>query len=92
MEYVITPKQAQHIVNKMMKDIPYNINIMNEKGVIIGSGKKERLGTLHTGAIQALQTGKMIKIIEDNKYVKKGTNEPIAVSYTHLTLPTMAVV
>ena len=79
MVYQITSKQAQHIVNKMMKDIPYNINIMNEKGIIIGSGKKDRLGTLHTGAVKALQSGKMITITADNRNVKKGTNEPIVI-------------
>ena len=78
--YKLTSKQAQHIVNKMMKDIPYNINIMNEKGVIIGTGKKDRLGTLHTGAVQALKSGRMITITENSKNVRKGTNEPIVIN------------
>lgn len=34
----------------MMKDIPYNINIMDERGIIIGSGERERIGTVHQGA------------------------------------------
>lgn len=38
--FELSEKQAQEIVDKMMMDIPYNINIMNGKGVIIGSGKK----------------------------------------------------
>ncbi len=77
--YQLTNKQAQHIVDKMMKDIPYNINIMNEKGIIIGSGNKDRIGTSHSGAVQALRLGRMITITEDNKYEKKGTNEPIVI-------------
>lgn len=47
--FELSEKQAQEIVDKMMMDIPYNINIMNGKGVIIGSGKKERVGTIHQG-------------------------------------------
>jgi carbohydrate diacid regulator len=79
--YQLTNKQAQHIVDKMMKDIPYNINIMNEKGIIIGSGNKERVGTTHPGAVQALRLGRMVTITEDNKYEKKGTNEPIVINH-----------
>ncbi|QFK73098.1 sugar diacid utilization regulator [Pradoshia sp. D12] len=78
--YQLTNKQAQHIVDKMMADIPYNINIMNEKGIIIGSGSKDRIGTFHTGAVQALRLGRMITITEDNRYEKKGTNEPIVIN------------
>lgn len=48
--FELSEKQAQEIVDKMMMDIPYNINIMNGKGVIIGSGKKERVGTIHKGS------------------------------------------
>lgn len=73
----INSKLAQTIVDKMMKVIPYNINIMNNKGVIIGSGDKSRVGTLHQGAVQAIQENRMIEITEDTKYVKKGVNMPI---------------
>ncbi|MEW9094222.1 MAG: sugar diacid recognition domain-containing protein [Clostridiaceae bacterium] len=73
----INSKLAQTIVDKMMKVIPYNINIMNNKGVIIGSGDKSRVGTLHQGAVQAIQENRMVEITEDTKYVKKGVNMPI---------------
>lgn len=56
--YELTPKQAQKIVNKMMKDIPYNINIMDKTGIIIGSGNKKRIGTLHHGAVAAIKQKK----------------------------------
>lgn len=75
----LSEKQAQDIVDKMMRDIPYNINIMNDKGVIVGSGKKERVGTVHRGAVKALSTGKMVEVWEDGRYEKKGTNEPIVI-------------
>ncbi|WP_435922966.1 CdaR family transcriptional regulator [Paenibacillus sp. DYY-L-2] len=77
--FQLSEKQAQDIVDKMMRDIPYNINIMNDKGVIVGSGKKERVGTVHRGAVKALSTGKMVEVWEDGRYEKKGTNEPIVI-------------
>lgn len=70
--FQLSEKQAQDIVDKMMKDIPYNINIMNERGIIIGSGESERIGTIHQGAVQALETGKMIEVWQDEYYEKKG--------------------
>ncbi|MBP3040481.1 helix-turn-helix domain-containing protein [Bacillaceae bacterium Marseille-Q3522] len=79
--YQLSKEQAQDIVDKMMKDIPYNINIMNEHGVIIGSGNKKRVGTVHDGAVKALKTGKMIEVYEDTRYAKKGTNEPIVIDH-----------
>ncbi|UZH06063.1 CdaR family transcriptional regulator [Heyndrickxia coagulans] len=75
----LTRELAQKIVEKMMQDIPYSINIMNEKGIIIGSGNKNRVGTLHRGAVQALESGKMVEIFHDNRFEKKGTNEPIVI-------------
>lgn len=56
--YKLTHKQAQNIVDKMMKDIPYTINIMDKTGAIIGSGNKERIGTLHHGAVSAIKQKK----------------------------------
>lgn len=75
----LTHELAQDIVDKMMQDIPYSINIMNEKGIIIGSGNKQRVGTLHKGAVKALESGNIVEIFKDNRYEKKGTNEPIVI-------------
>lgn len=77
--YQLTEVQAQNIVDKMMRDIPYSINIMNEQGVIIGSGNKNRVGTVHQGAVEALATGKMIEVWKDGQNEKQGTNEPIVI-------------
>lgn len=77
--FQLSEKQAQEIVDKMMADIPYNINIMNEQGVIVGSGNKQRVGTVHQGAVKALVTGKMVEVWEDKRFEKKGTNEPIVI-------------
>ncbi|CAM4496144.1 MAG: sugar diacid recognition domain-containing protein [Paenibacillus macerans] len=77
--FQLSEKQAQEIVDKMMMDIPYNINIMNDRGIIVGSGKKERVGTVHQGAVKALATGRMVEVWEDKRFEKKGTNEPIVI-------------
>ncbi|MEJ8305692.1 CdaR family transcriptional regulator [Saccharibacillus sacchari] len=77
--FQLSEKQAQEIVDKMMRDIPYNINIMNDRGVIVGSGNRERIGTVHDAAVRALATGRMVEVLEDGKYEKKGTNEPIVI-------------
>lgn len=78
--FQLSEKQAQDIVDKMMADIPYNINIMNEQGIIIGSGERQRVGTIHQGAVEALSIGKMIEIRKDSEYEKQGTNEPIVIN------------
>lgn len=78
--YQLSEALAQDIVDRMMKDIPYNINIMNDKGIIIGSGHPSRIGTEHRGAIKALESGEMVEVWEDQRYEKKGTNEPIVIN------------
>lgn len=73
----LTKELAQNISNRMMEIIPYNINIMNEKSIIIGSGDKKRLDTLHKGAIKALSNKKMVEIYEFDEGVRPGVNTPI---------------
>lgn len=75
--YELTHHQAQTIVDRMMKDIPYNINIMDQTGRIIGSGNKSRIGTLHHGALKAIKQGKTVENNKDEEFVKKGINLPI---------------
>jgi len=75
--YILSQTGAQAIVDRVMKDIPYNINIMNHLGVIIGSGNPKRVGTLHHGAVQAIQLGRTVEIYEDEELVKKGINVPV---------------
>ncbi|MCE3199204.1 CdaR family transcriptional regulator [Paenibacillus sonchi] len=82
--FQLSENQAQEIVDKMMTDIPYNINIMNADGIIIGSGRRERIGTVHQGAVQALSTGRMVEVWEDSRFEKKGTNEPIVIGHTRV--------
>lgn len=60
-----------------MEDIPYNINIMNDLGIIIASGDSNRIGTSHRAAERAIKEKKIIEVYQDTHLEKKGTNEPI---------------
>ncbi|GAB4116571.1 MAG: DNA-binding transcriptional regulator CdaR [Candidatus Caldatribacteriota bacterium] len=77
----ITQQLAQDIVNKTMKILGRNINIMDEKGVIIGSGDMSRLNQFHEGAAQVIKEGKKLEIYSKdiNHLVgaKPGINLPI---------------
>lgn len=76
----ISKKLAQEIVKEMMKVIPYNVNVMNEKGIIIGSGDHKRVGALHEGAVEAIRKKQMIEIYEKGKGSRHGVNEPILIN------------
>lgn len=68
---------AQNISDKVMEILPYNINIMNEKGVIIGSGDKTRIDTIHEGAIEAISNKTMNEVYSTYGGAKPGVNTPI---------------
>ncbi|ADZ21878.1 carbohydrate diacid regulator [Clostridium acetobutylicum] len=70
---------AQSIVEEMMNVIPYNINVMNEEGIIIGSGDLSRIGNLHEGALEAIKEKSLNVIYSEKNSVKPGVNEPIII-------------
>ncbi|MEQ9810409.1 CdaR family transcriptional regulator [Streptococcus jiangjianxini] len=74
---VIEARQAQVIVDRLMEDIPFNINIMDAQGIIIASGEKDRIGHRHYAAVQSISKQKRIEVYRDTVYEKKGTNTPI---------------
>lgn len=74
---MLTKDQASLIVSKLMEDIPYNINIMNDLGIIIASGDPNRIGTSHRAAERAIKKKKIIEVYQNTHLEKKGTNEPI---------------
>lgn len=62
----------------MMKQIPYNINIMNEHGYIIASGNPRRINTLHVGAVDAIKQGKTLPMDRvHGDHGQPGVNMPI---------------
>ncbi len=77
----ITRQLAQDIVDKTMKILGKNINIMDENGIIIGSGNKKRLNQFHEGAAKVIKEKKKLVIypkdIEHLTGAKPGINLPI---------------
>lgn len=55
-------KMAQDIVARTMRIIDTNINVMDARGRIIGSGDRERIGELHEGALLVLSQGRVVLI------------------------------
>lgn len=75
---LLSRELAKRIVERTMNVVNYNINIMNESGVIIASGDKERIETIHEGAIIALQRKSEFNVSENEikrlNGVHQGTN------------------
>ena len=55
---------AQEIVARTMQIIDSNVNVMDARGRIIGSGDRERIGELHEGALLALSQARTVDIDE----------------------------
>lgn len=72
---------AQHIVDRAMAILPYNINVMDAQGMIIGSGDRERLHTRHEGAQLVLANRRVVEIDEQAaaclRGVRPGVNLPL---------------
>ena len=71
---------AKEIISEISDVIDENINIIDEKGVILASTDPERINTIHEGARLIIQSNLKQLIVEnDDDYpgCKKGTNLPI---------------
>lgn len=67
----------QKFISRMEKTIDYNINIMDDMGVIVASKDKNRIGQLHEVAAQMIQTGIESGVVDnDDLYLNthKGIN------------------
>ncbi|WP_203640472.1 CdaR family transcriptional regulator [Levilactobacillus andaensis] len=74
----IDPVLAQSIVNKMMAQIPYNVNMMDEHGYVIASGDETRINTLHVGALDAIEQKKTLPMAKSfGQHGQPGINMPI---------------
>lgn len=77
----LTHELAQEIVERTMKILNRNINVMNEEGIIIGSGDRERINQIHDGALLVLKKAESVEIDESKaselKGSKPGINLPI---------------
>lgn len=78
---MLTKEIARNIVKETSLRLNRNINIMNEKGVIIASGDSSRIDQIHEGAIQVIKTCQPLAITSENigqwKGAQKGINLPI---------------
>lgn len=78
----ISKGKAMMIVSQINSIIDQKINIINEKGIIIGSTDEERLNTFHEGAKKVIE-GNLDELIvyenDDYEGSKRGVNFPIIV-------------
>ncbi|AXF78467.1 CdaR family transcriptional regulator [Erwinia tracheiphila] len=81
--YHLDPRLAQDIVARTMKIIDSNINVMDARGRIIGSGDSERIGEMHEGALLALSQARVVDIddavAKHLHGVRPGVNLPLRI-------------
>lgn len=68
---------AKKLIAQVTKYTQYNVNIMDEKGIIIASRDYQRVGKYHGAAFEILQEGKETVIVsEDDDYtgMRRGIN------------------
>lgn len=79
--YFLDASIARQIVQRTMKIIGHNINVMNNHGVILGSGDRHRVGETHEGALLAISQKRTVEISTKNtgtlQGVKPGINLPL---------------
>ena len=79
--YVLDHAIAMQIVSRTMAILDYNVNVMNSQGTILGSGDKQRIGTVHEGALLAITHNRIVEIKQDVSDslmgVKPGINVPL---------------
>ncbi len=72
---------ARSIVSRTMSIIDCNVNVMDARGIIIGSGEPERIGDIHEGALLALTQERVVTIDKASTHslrsVKPGINLPL---------------
>lgn len=77
----ITTELALPIASQLMSVMDFNINIMDEQGIIVASGQAERIGQQHEGALQVLASRTQQSIREEEYRSlpgsKPGVNLPI---------------
>ena len=86
---MINPNLAKKFVERIAKYTDYNINIMNDQGIIIASRNPERVGTFHETAYNMIRTNLEISSVSNGDAllgVQNGVNllvryakKPIAV-------------
>ncbi|MGI6075032.1 MAG: CdaR family transcriptional regulator [Pyramidobacter sp.] len=76
----ISHDSAMRIVTEMSSVIGHDVNMMDERGIIIASTDPERFGTFHGGARELLQQGLSELVVSDDRQypgARQGINLPI---------------
>jgi len=74
---ILDHQLAQQIVDRTMAIIDNNINVMNQAGIIIASGDKQRIGELHDGALLALKRKDTVEVTKQSSDALKGAKEGV---------------
>ena len=73
---MISQAFAKSFVAKVYRQLSINVNIMNEKGIIIASSSPERVGTFHAAAYDMLQRRIPMIITDDMEHPLIGVIPP----------------
>jgi carbohydrate diacid regulator len=60
--FLLDAALAQSIVDRAMQILHTNVNVMDERGLIIASGERTRIGSRHDGALLVLAQGRAVEI------------------------------
>lgn len=78
---MLTTELAETFLKRFVQYIPYPVNIMNEKGIIIASSDTTRVGSFHEVAYKILKTDNLMILTEHNSNnyigVRDGVNAAV---------------
>lgn len=80
---ILDHQLAQQIVDRTMAIIDNNINVMNQAGIIIASGDKQRIGELHDGALLALKRKDTVEVTRQSSDALKGVKQGVNLLLKH---------
>ena len=82
---MIHRKTAQQIVDTVKDVCGYDINFINESGLVIASTDPARIGMIHEGGKQVIERGETLEVNQDDLLpgTKKGVNikKVISIAY-----------
>ena len=76
---MIHRKTAQQIADTVKEVCGYDINFINDRGLVIASTDPARIGTVHEGGRQVIARGETLEVEQDDLLpgTKKGVNIPV---------------
>ncbi len=76
---MIHKKTAQQIADTVKEVCGYDINFINDRGLVIASTDPARIGTVHEGGRQVIARGETLEVEQDDLLpgTKKGVNIPV---------------